>query len=119
MRNPSISYLVLVLADVTPAAVKVAVEALSRLLRHFLRAELLIKARYRRFPFYEYGRPVGSARLGWAVSLFDKSSAGPEAAGLFTFQREFVAPETTINFHRGQKNATSFVNRKVVGEARS
>lgn len=119
MRNPSISYLVLVLADVTPAAVKVAVEALSRLLRHFLRAELLIKARYRHFPFYEYGRPVGSARLGWAVSLFDKSSAGPEAAGLFTFQREFVAPETTINFHRGQKNATSFVNRKVVGEARS
>lgn len=63
MRNPSISYLVLVLADVTPAAVKVAVEALSRLLRHFLRAELLIKARYRRFPFYEYGRPVGSAGL--------------------------------------------------------
>lgn len=80
-------------ADVT---VKVAVEALSRLLRHFLRAELLIKARYRRFPFHEYGR---SARLGSAVSMFDKSSAA--ATGLFTFQREFVAPETTINFHQG------------------
>lgn len=106
-------------ADVTTPVVKVAVEALSRLSRHFLRAELLIKARYRRFPFFTStsGRSVGSAPLGSAVSVFDKSSAA--ATGLSTFQREFVAPETTINFHRGKKTATSFVNRKVVGEARS
>lgn len=63
------------------------VEALSRLLRHFLRAELLIKARYRAFPF-AYGL------VSLAVSVFDKSSTGigamvfPTSTGNLLLQRQ-------------------------------